>query len=79
LKYNRSLQFPLQKIAESGSDAILAHFTDLRKGRIAICHSMIMVVGHGMAGKSTLAKALNMNDDSLRNLLQELKDKAGMF
>jgi len=78
LDANNSLEFPPRQIAESGCDAILAFFTDLRKGSVTVCHGNIMMVGPGMAGKSTLAKALNMNDESLRNLLQELKDKAGM-
>jgi len=77
---NKSLQFPLRNIAESGSDAaVLAFFADLRKGSVPVRHFKVMLVGHGRAGKSTLAKALQMKPEALRNLLQELKDKAGLL
>jgi len=73
------LQFPLLSTAKSGSDAIIAFFSDLKKGSVAVCHGRIMLVGHGRAGKSTLAKALQLEPEALRNLLQELKDKAGLL
>jgi len=78
LRGNDSLRFPPENIAASGSKAILAFFTDLKKGSVKVRHAKIMLVGHGRAGKSTLAKALHMQPADVGGLLQELKDKAGM-
>jgi len=76
---NDSLKFPLKSIAdsESGSDDILAFFKDLQKGSVKVVHGKFMLIGHGMAGKSTLAKALNLSPKALGNLLRELQYKAG--
>ena len=77
LTKNKSLQFPPKSIADSGSKAVLAFFDDLRKGNVKVSYAKLMLVGHGGAGKSTLAKALSMQPAALRNLLHELKAKAG--
>jgi len=72
------LKFPPINIADEGSKAILSFFKDLQKGSVKACHAKLMLVGHGMAGKSTLAKALNLSSAALRNLLRELQYKAGL-
>jgi len=75
---NFSLQFPPKSIA-SQSDALIAFFNDLIKdGSVKVTRTKLMLMGHGRAGKSTLAKALTLQAAALHNLLQELKDKAGM-
>lgn len=78
LEDNESLQFPPKGIAREGSEAVIHFFEQLQKGRVQVNHAKLMLVGHGRAGKSTLSKALTMKSDALLNLMQELKDKAGM-
>jgi len=78
LRRNTYLKLPPKSIADSGLTDILAFFQELRKGGVKVNRGKLMLVGHGRAGKSTLAKALIMKPAALRNLLQELKDKAGV-
>jgi len=79
LHSNGCLKFPPQTIAYSGSKAILSFFKDLQNDvSVKARHAKLMLVGHGMAGKSTLAKALNLTPAALRNLLRELKYKSGL-
>jgi len=76
--YKNPLKFPGKPFAKYEPDDIISFFGDLRKGSERVRHAKLMLVGHGRAGKSTLAKALNMGDAALRGLLQELKHKAGL-
>jgi len=73
------LKFPGTRFAKIYKPAdIIKFFSDLRTGSERVRHAKLMLVGHGKAGKSTLAKALKMGAADLQKLLLQLKDRAGL-
>lgn len=79
LSDNASLQFPGRNlIANLSAKQTAALLGDFKKGSEKALYAKLMLVGHGGAGKSTLAKALDMKPAALCNLLKDLKHKAGL-
>lgn len=79
LSSNHSLKFPGRNlIANLDRKQTAALLGDFKKGSVPAVYAKLMLVGHGGAGKSTLAKALDMKPADLRNLLKMLKHKAGL-